>query len=171
VVVVSSGEAFLEAELRQGPSVELVDDLADISVDVPRAGFAQLVLAEATRLHGDTANASRSSGFDVPDAVSDSQGATGIDGKPLHGREEDFGIRLGAFDVVGGGLPIDSLVGVERLAKGGEFVVRSRSGENDHQALLVCSPEGLGRSGEGENIVTELLVAHRSSLSRSHPIG
>ena len=78
-----------------------------------RTGLAEFMLAEASGLDRDAADTGGACGFDVPHAVADRESTTGIDGEPFHGGHKDVGIRLGALDVIGGGLTIDGVVGIE----------------------------------------------------------
>ena len=156
----------LEAELGERPGVELIDHFADVAVHLARAGFTQLVAAEATGLHADAADSSSPCCLHIPHAVTDSQGTTRIDGKPLHSAEEDFRVRLGAFDIIGGGLTVYGIVGVERVAQRDELIVGRRSGKHHDQASFVDLSQGFSGAGKGEDIAGEFLVAQRSPRLR-----
>jgi hypothetical protein len=146
--------------------VELVDHFADIAVHLAGAGLAQLVAAEAAGLDGDAADTRSAGGLDIPHAVADSQRATRIDGKLRHGAKEDVGVWLGAFDVIGGSLTVNRIIGIERLSQRNKFVVGRRGGKHHHQASSTDPPQSLGRSGKREDIAAEFLVPQRPPRAR-----
>lgn len=92
--------------------MELIEDLGDMSVDVSRPGLAQFVSAKAPGLDAQASETCRSSGSNVPNAVTDGKGVPGVDSESFHRSLEDFGARFGFPDVVRCRLAVDEVVSV-----------------------------------------------------------
>ena len=125
------------------------------AVDLAGACFAQLMSAEATGLDCDTADPRGACGIDIPHAVTDSQRTSRIDGEPLHGAQEDLGVGLGFLDIVGGGLTVNCIIGIERFPQSDQLAIGCRSGEHHHEPTLVDLSQCLSCPGECQHVSRE----------------
>jgi hypothetical protein len=148
----------------------LVKELPDVSIDMSCAGLTEFVLAEPTRLDGETPDVRRTSGLNVPNTVADNERTSGIDVEATHGGHENFGVGFGTTDVISRSLTVDGVVGVERLAKDLELIIWSRRGEHNRQAQFMDLSERLGGAWKGPNVTRKLLVVLRARLDRSGAI-
>lgn len=151
----------VRCEAREGTRPELMVQLLDVSVDGERSDFAELMAAEATRFDSEAADACSPCCVDVPNAVTEGQGALRVDRTALHCLDEHFRGRLRLRNVVRRCLIAELLIDVEQSEDHRELVGWSRCREHNRYSSPMDPANQLARAGEDARVVDQFFVTSR----------